>query len=174
MLHTNRKIVSTLSIILKLKLINPSPLNIKQHSKFSFTTFISSCTPTAPNLVLNLTVQPSELNNGWISLTVTWDEPHSDVDIIQYNGNYRILPSGSWTGNFTQPARKRQHVYRNVMSGVNYEVRVRAVSAIGAGEYRTATTSCMLLIRIQSVYYSCCSMTLQNIDFVGDTRHNMI
>ena len=32
------------------------------------------------------------------------------------------------------------------MSGVNYEVRVRAVSPIGAGEYRTATTSCMPLI----------------------------
>ena len=96
-----------------------------------------------PDQVLNLTVQPSELSNGLISLTVTWDEPHSDVTITRYESNYRIQSTGSWRGGLAQPAANRQCVLRDLMSGVNYEVRMRAVSAIGTGEYRTAITSCM-------------------------------
>ena len=46
-------------------------------------------------------------------------------------------------GGLAQPASSRQRVFLNLMNGVNYEVRVRAVSPIGAGEYRTATTTCM-------------------------------
>ena len=107
-----------------------------------------SCTPTVPDQVPNLAVQHSELSNGVISLTVTWGEPHSDVDITRYEGHYRMLPSGSWRGGFYQDVSYRQWVYsnrvfRDLMSGVNYEVRVRAKSPIGAGEYRTATTACM-------------------------------
>ena len=122
--------------------------------KSSFIILISSCTPTVPDQVPNLAVQPSELSNGLISLTVTWGEPHSDVDIKLYNGNYRILPSGSWTGRFTQSATNRQRVYRKLMSGVDYEVRVRTVSPIGHGEYRTATTTCMSLTECVLQLYS--------------------
>ena len=105
--------------------------------------FHYSCTPTVPDQVTNLAVQPSVLSNGLISLTVTWGEPHSDVDITRYEGTYRILPSGSPEGGFSQGPTNRRRVFSNLMSGVNYEVRVRARSPIGAGEYRSVTTTCM-------------------------------
>ena len=94
---------------------------------------------TVPDQVLNLAVQPSKSSNGRISLTVTWDKPHSDVDIARYEVSYRIQSTGRWSGGFSRAPTNRQHVYMNLMSGVNYEVRVRAWSWIGFGEYRIVT-----------------------------------
>ena len=51
------------------------------------------------------------------------------------------------------------------MSGVNYEVRVRAVSPIGAGEFSNATTSMSI-----TECYSC-SMTLHQINIVEETMY---
>ena len=127
------------------KLISPNPPNIIQHSKSSFIILISSCTPTVPDRVPNLAVQPSKPNFDRISLTVTWDEPHSDVNITRYQSNYGIQSTRDWKDGSSQPATNRQRVFRYLKSGLDYEVRVRAVSAIGHGEYRTATTSCMSL-----------------------------
>ena len=104
----------------------------------------NKCFCIVPGNISELSIQSSESQNNRISLTVTWSGPQSDVPITRYEGNYRTLPLGNWSRTFSNAT--RQHIYRNLLTGRNYEVRVRAVSAIGNGMYAKATTSRQLCI----------------------------
>ena len=95
--------------------------------------------PTVPVKVVNLSFQPSESGSSQVTLTLRWDEPESDVSITHYEGNYRETSSETWMGDFTTT--QFTYVYRNLTNEVDYVVRVRAVSAIGAGTYAIKTTS---------------------------------
>ena len=145
-----------------LKLTCPSLLNNRQHFKSSsIILLVLVHIPTVPDQVPNLAVQPSKSSNGLISLNVTWGEPHSDVTITRYESNYRIQSDGSWKRGLSQPASSRQRVYRSLRSGVNFEIRVRAVSPIGAGEYKSANAASMLLTEC----VLSCSMTQRDLHF---------
>ena len=72
------------------------------------------------------------IRSGKPALTVTWTAPQSDVTISQYQVEYRRsgtkvnpVPSGSATSTFLEA----------LDAGTVYEVRIRAVSAIGRGTW---------------------------------------
>ena len=94
-----------------------------------------------PSPISTITLAPSQNGSNTISLRVAWDEPRSDVSITQYEGNYRVKSSGSWTGAFTTSNSTRGHTYWNLDSGQKYEARVRAVSVIGKGSYTIKSTA---------------------------------
>ena len=105
-----------------------------------------------PSSVPNLILQPLQNGSNTISLRVVWDEPES-VSITQYEGNYRVKSSGSWTGAFTTSNATRVHVYWNLDSGQDYEVRVRAVSVIGNGAYIIQSTTGEFSRQLQCYMY---------------------
>ena len=70
------------------------------------------------------------------ALRVTWTAPQSDVTISQYQVQYRRQGSSFWRK--VNPALSRSTtttVHKALAAGTVYEVRVRAVSAIGNGTW---------------------------------------
>ena len=74
-----------------------------------------------------------------INLRVTWNQPTSDRSIQQYEVQYRKQGVSSWTSVTPNPT-TRQNTISNVDEGSVYNVRVRAVSDVGSGQWRSATS----------------------------------
>ena len=68
-------------------------------------------------------------------LIVTWTTPQSNVTISQYHVQYRKKETTSWGSQITisgsPPATSA--ILKRLSAGTEYSVRVRAVSAAGAG-----------------------------------------
>jgi hypothetical protein len=90
-----------------------------------------------PSPVANLTIKPIREDNGSISLVISWDEPQSDQPITSYEGNYRTHTAPTWRRRFSNIT--NQHKYTNVLEGKNHDVRVRAVSSLGRGNFTIAS-----------------------------------
>ena len=88
---------------------------------------------TVPSLIPNVAVQPLLEDDGSLSLVVTWDKPQSDATVTSYEGNYRIQNDTLWQQPFSNNS--SQFKFVNVTKGRNLEVRVRAMSILGHGEY---------------------------------------
>ena len=74
------------------------------------------------------------------SLTVTWTEPQSDLGISNYQVQYRKSEDTEW---IPGPILSRSMTFINLpalAAGTVYSVRVRAVSAVGAGNWSNAQT----------------------------------
>ena len=73
---------------------------------------------------------------------VTWTVPQSDVNITQYNVEYRRNGTTSWSSQViisgSPPATST--ILTRLDAGTEYNVRVRAVSAVGAGEWSVEQT----------------------------------
>ena len=74
-------------------------------------------------------------NNNVLTMTVTWNRPSSDVVITRYEvlysedgGSHRTLRAST------------EHLMITGTMGRSYRIRVRAVSAIGAGEQSQSIT----------------------------------
>ena len=96
---------------------------------------------TAPSRVTGVTV--TKTMESWrTTLKVTWTPPQSDVAITQYQVEYRTSGMPSWI-NATHVSVSPPATSTNVTGldgGTEYEVRVRAVSVIGAGEWSVEQT----------------------------------
>ena len=79
------------------------------------------------------------VSNGMISLQVTWNQPTGDRPIQRYEVRYRKQGVSSWTSVTPNPT-TRQTTIRNVAKGSVYNVQVRAVSDVGSGQWRSATS----------------------------------
>ena len=74
-----------------------------------------------------------------INLQVTWNQPTSDHPIQHYEVQYRKQGVSSWTSVTLNP-NTRQTTIRNVAKGSVYNVQVRAVSDVGSGQWKSATS----------------------------------
>ena len=70
------------------------------------------------------------------SLRLTWTTPQSDVTISQYQVQYRKQGSSFWRKvNPVSPGSATSTLLEALEAGTVYEVRIRAVSAIGNGPW---------------------------------------
>ena len=79
------------------------------------------------------------LSNGKINLRVTWNQPTSERPIQHYEVRYRKEGVSSWTSVTPNPT-TRQTTISNVDKGSVYNFQVRAVSDVGSGQWRNATS----------------------------------
>ena len=79
------------------------------------------------------------VSNEMINLQVTWKQPTSDRIIQHYKVQYRKQGVSSWTSVTPNPT-TRLTTIRNVDKGSVYNVRVRAVSDVGPGQWRSVTS----------------------------------
>ena len=77
---------------------------------------------------------------GENSLSVEWSRPQSDVHILYYDIRFRFhTGSRPWQGPVTATTETLTLRVR-LVSSASYGVQVRAVSAIGAGQYSSEET----------------------------------
>ena len=72
---------------------------------------------------------------GKPALRVTWTTPQSDVTISQYQVEYKIHNTDWRTANPVSPGSNISTLLEALDAGTVYEVRIRAVSAIGNGTW---------------------------------------
>ena len=106
---------------------------------------------TAPSPVANLTIKPIREDDGSISLAVSWHEPESDQPITSYEGNYRTRTAPTWRRQFSTIT--NQHKYTNVLEERNHDVRLRAVSSLGHGNFIIASALCAYVL--QYLFINC-------------------
>ena len=98
---------------------------------------------------------------GKAILRVTWTTPHSDVSISQYQVQHRRNGATSWGSQFTvsgsPPATSA--ILATLDAGTEYNIRVRAVSELGAGRWsveqteRTFGSKFVCTYVVSAVYY---------------------
>ena len=76
-------------------------------------------------------------SSGRPALGVTWTAPSSERTITKYQVHHRIRGSTSWsTKDVTSPPTTME----GLSAGTSYQVQVRAVSDVGAGQYSQTST----------------------------------
>ena len=91
-------------------------------------------TVTVPSQVTGVTVSKA-VRSGRSALRVTWTTPQSDVSISQYQVQYRRSGTTSWSSAATVSGSTTSTYHEELVAGSEYQVRVRAVSAIGRGTW---------------------------------------
>ena len=79
------------------------------------------------------------LTSNQPSLHVTWSAPSSDRPIQHYQVDYRVGTSGSWSTWSPNPT-SNSVTLTGLQRGTTYQVRVRAVSDVGNGEWSDAVS----------------------------------
>ena len=96
----------------------------------------SSISLTGPSRVTSVSVTKSA-GDGNFALTVSWTTPQSDLPITKYEVEYRTSDTKSWINSIrlsvSSPANST--VLTGLDAGVEYIIRVRALSEIGAGAW---------------------------------------
>ena len=88
----------------------------------------------APSKVTGVTV--SKAIHSWKpALRVTWTAPQSDVPISQYQLEYRRSGTNWRAASPVSPGSTTSTLLEALDAGTVYEVRIRAVSAIGSGTW---------------------------------------
>ena len=82
------------------------------------------------------------MESGTPALRVNWTTPQSDVNISQYQVQYRRSGMTSWSSatpiSGSPPATST--ILNGLDAGTEYNIRVRAVSELGAGEWSVEQT----------------------------------
>ena len=118
---------------------------------------------------------------GKPALRVTWTAPRSDVTISQYQAEY-IKPSTVWrAASPVSPGSATSTLLEALDGGTVYEVRIRAVSAIGNGTwsrvesettYKSEFCSKVKLLESTNIKLMCAGMTCQNRKLYGRVAVN--
>ena len=87
-------------------------------------------------LSLSKTVSPQRLP----ALRATWTIPQSDELISEYHLQYRIHGTTSWESQHTISPPHNSTIVHRLAAGTEYDVRVRALSAVGAGNWSAVQT----------------------------------
>ena len=74
------------------------------------------------------------------ALQATWTTPQSDEPISQYRLQYRIHGTTSWDSQRSVFPPQTSTVVPRLAAGTEYDVRVRAESAVGAGMWSAVRT----------------------------------
>ena len=75
------------------------------------------------------------MHSGKPALRVTWTTPQSDVHISQYHVQYKKHGTDWRAANLVSPGSNTTTLLEALDAGTVYEVRIRAVSAIGNGTW---------------------------------------
>ena len=86
-----------------------------------------------PSKVTGVSVSPMVTSNQPL-LNVTWSAPSSEHPIQHYQLDYRVGTSGSWSTWSPNPT-STSVTLTGLQGGTSYQVRVRAVSDVGNGEW---------------------------------------
>ena len=96
---------------------------------------------TVPSKVSGISLTKT-VENGTAALMVNWTTPQSDVAISQYQVQYRRSGITSWNNatllSGSPPATST--ILPGLDAGTEYNIRVRAVSELGAGEWSVEQT----------------------------------
>ena len=76
-------------------------------------------------------------SSGSPALRVTWTTPSSERPITKYQVQYRTSGSTSWS---TKDVTSTSTTLENLSAGSSYQVRMRAVSDVGGGQYSQTST----------------------------------
>ena len=108
------------------------------------------------------------VENGTSALRVTWKTPQSDLNISQYQVQYRRSGTNSWNSatplSGSPPATST--ILATLDAGTEYNVRVRAVSELGAGQWSveqtesTLDSKCIHAQSLQSVAFALAHSTV--------------
>ena len=83
------------------------------------------------------------MESGISTLRVTWTTPQSDLAISQYQVQYRRNGTFFWSS--TSPVSGSPPANSTILTGLDagteYNIRVRAVSELGAGEWSVVSDS---------------------------------
>ena len=85
-----------------------------------------------PSQVTGVSLFKTE-RTGRPALRVTWTTPQSDVSISKYKVQYRRSGTTSWSSAAPVSGSTTSTYLEGLVVGSEYQVRVRAVSAIGSG-----------------------------------------
>ena len=102
---------------------------------------------TVPSNVTDVLVTKSE-EDGNFTLTVSWTTPHSELPITEYEVEYRASNTSSWINSSVSPP-VNSTTLTGLDAGMEYIIRVRASSEIGAGAWseehrvRTDDSECL-------------------------------
>ena len=75
------------------------------------------------------------IHSGKPALSVTWTTPQSDVPISEYQVEYKKRSTDWRAANLVSPGSTTSTILEALDAGTVYEVRIRAVSAIGNGAW---------------------------------------
>ena len=114
----------------------------KGFSTSSFNGFFpSDISLTAPSKVTGVSLTKT-IDNRTSALRVTWTTPQSDLNISQYQVQYRRNGTMSWSSatplSGSPPANST--ILTGLDAGTEYNIRVRARSELGAGEWSVVQT----------------------------------
>ena len=87
-----------------------------------------------PSQVTGMAVSKA-IRSGRLALSVNWTTPHSDLPISQYQVEYRRSGANWRAASPVSPGSTTSTLLEALDAGTVYEVRVRAVSAIGNGTW---------------------------------------
>ena len=89
---------------------------------------------TVPSQVTVVSVSKA-IRSGKPALSVTWTAPQSDASISQYQVEYRRSGTNWRAASTVSPGSTTSTLLEALDAGTVYEVRIRAVSAIGNGRW---------------------------------------
>ena len=95
---------------------------------------------TVPSIISTVSLTKTMSGRYKPSLTVTWTVPQSDVRISNYQVEYKKSKDTQW---IPGPILSRSMTFTNLpalTAGTVYSVRVRAVSAVGDGNWSIVQT----------------------------------
>lgn len=95
---------------------------------------------TAPSAITSVSLTRAVRNEA-PALEVCWTTPHSEVSITLYEAQYRRgVTSWRTAAKASVSAPKTCTILAGLDAGTVYSVRVRAVSAVGTGQWSSAWT----------------------------------
>ena len=85
----------------------------------------------------------TSVEDGNVTLTVSWTAPQSELPITEYEVEYRIINTKSWIDStrLSVSPSTNSTILTGLDAGVEYIVRVRALSEIGAGAWSDEQTT---------------------------------
>ena len=98
-----------------------------------------SLDPQAPSKVTGVSLS-KVVRQGGPTLRVSWAAPQSDVTISEYDVQYRRRGTTAWGSQLTLTSPAANTQLPALDTGTEYDVRVRARSAAGEGEWSEVQT----------------------------------
>ena len=108
-----------------------------------------------PSQVTGLTLS-KVVRSGATVLWVTWTTPQGNVTIYQYRVQYKLSGTTTWRSELivlgSPPPTST--ILTGLNAGIEYNVRVKAVSAVGAGNWSEEQSETTYMCEIFSYTYS--------------------